>query len=123
MSRVASGTRLPFRTLDGSTVTELVHPVRDPAVAQSLAQAVVAPGESTRLHRHHETEEIYYLQEGHGEMRLGAETFEVAAGDSVVIAPGTPHNIRNVGTSPLVFLCCCAPGYEHADTVLENVDD
>jgi mannose-6-phosphate isomerase-like protein (cupin superfamily) len=30
------------------------------------------------------------------------------------------HTIRNTGQVELVFLCTCAPGYEHADTFLES---
>jgi len=26
--------------------------------------------------------------------------------------------IWNIGTEPLRLLCCCAPGYEHTDTIL-----
>ena len=33
---------------------------------------------------------------------------------------GRLHQIRNVGTTVLKFLCCCAPGYEDEDTVLEK---
>jgi mannose-6-phosphate isomerase-like protein (cupin superfamily) len=28
--------------------------------------------------------------------------------------------MTNTGTTVLKFLCCCAPAYEHADTVLEE---
>jgi mannose-6-phosphate isomerase-like protein (cupin superfamily) len=28
------------------------------------------------------------------------------------------HQITNTGIEELKFLCCCAPGYEHEDTVL-----
>ena len=42
----------------------------------------------------------------------------LSAGDAVAIPPGQVHQIVNTGAEPLVFLCCCAPAYEHADTVL-----
>lgn len=42
----------------------------------------------------------------------------VSMGDAIAIPPGTRHAITNVGESPLRLLCCCAPGYEHTDTVL-----
>jgi mannose-6-phosphate isomerase-like protein (cupin superfamily) len=35
-----------------------------------------------------------------------------------VIAPCVPHKLWNPGPDPLVLLCCCAPPYSHADTVL-----
>jgi mannose-6-phosphate isomerase-like protein (cupin superfamily) len=51
-------------------------------------------------------------------MHLGEETTSVGVGDAIAIPPGRPHQIHNTGNETLVFLCCCAPGYEHADTVL-----
>ena len=43
---------------------------------------------------------------------------EVMPGDAIAIPPGAVHTIHNPGSQTLKFLCCCAPGYEHADTVL-----
>jgi mannose-6-phosphate isomerase-like protein (cupin superfamily) len=107
-----------YVTKDGSSVRELMHPARDGCRHQSLAEAVVAPGEETALHRHRATEEIYHVLAGHGLMTLGGECFPVAAGDTVCIAPGTAHCIANRGTSDLRILCCCSPAYSHDDTEL-----
>jgi mannose-6-phosphate isomerase-like protein (cupin superfamily) len=109
--------RTPFTAADGSTVTEIVQ-VRDGARNQSLAEATVSPGGSTFLHLHRESEEIYLFIAGQGQMRLGNEEVEVQAGDSVLIAPGTPHKLFNTGGAPLVLLCCCAPPYRDEDTEL-----
>ena len=38
-------------------------------------------------------------------MRLGDEEADVTAGDTVLIAPGTPHKLWNLGDEPLVLLC------------------
>jgi mannose-6-phosphate isomerase-like protein (cupin superfamily) len=51
-------------------------------------------------------------------MRIGAETAPVGPGDAIAIPPGAAHQITNTGHQTLVFLCCCAPAYEHSDTVL-----
>jgi mannose-6-phosphate isomerase-like protein (cupin superfamily) len=51
-------------------------------------------------------------------MRLGGETREVGRGDAIAIPPGQIHQITNIGRDVLTFLCCCAPAYEHEDTVL-----
>ena len=47
-----------------------------------------------------------------------AEEQDVAPGDSVVIAPGVPHKLWCIGDQPLRLLCCCAPPYSDADTVM-----
>ena len=39
-------------------------------------------------------------------------------GDTLCIKPGTPHHIKNTGTTPLHILCMCSPPYSHEDTEL-----
>ena len=113
----------PYTTKDGSTIRELMHPAVHGNAAQSLAEASVPPGGVTALHRHALTEELYYIIEGRGRMTLGERTFEVAPGDTVLIAPQTPHCIENIGSGTLRFLCCCSPAYTHEDTeLLAGVD-
>jgi mannose-6-phosphate isomerase-like protein (cupin superfamily) len=108
----------PFTTRDGSEIRELMHPAQHGNRAQSLAEAIIHPGQTTRLHRHRRSEELYHITAGTGRMALGQETFDVGPGDTVCIPPGTPHCIENTGTGPLRILCCCAPPYAHDDTEL-----
>jgi mannose-6-phosphate isomerase-like protein (cupin superfamily) len=105
-----------YPTKDGSEIRELMHPDQHSVRHQSLAEAIVEPGTKTRLHRHRASEELYHITAGHGLMTLGDESFLVGPGDTICIAPGTPHCIANSGNEPLRFLCCCAPPYAHHDT-------
>lgn len=110
---------VPFFTKDGSQIRELMHPVQHAAHgvrAQSLAEAIVAPGTKTLLHMHRQSEEIYHITQGTGRMTLGDTQFEVNAGDTVCIAPGTPHAIECLSAAPLKILCACSPPYAHEDT-------
>lgn len=107
-----------YQTKDGSEIRELMHPGTSVHGSQSLAEAVVQPGRATLLHRHRETEELYHVTQGEGRMTMGSETFDLAAGDSVRIPPGTPHRVENIGDAPLHILCCCCPAYSHEDTEL-----
>lgn len=111
----------PFITKDGSTIRELMHPGSHGVSNQSLAEARIPPAAKTILHQHHKTEEIYYIIAGTGLMTLASAHFNVTAGDSICIPPGTAHAIENTGDEVLVLLCCCAPAYTHDDTeLLEN---
>lgn len=111
--------RVPaFTTKDGSEIRELLAHRNSCIRQQSLAEARVAPGCSTAPHYHPRTEEVYYILEGTGQMRLGEETRVVGPGDAIAIPPGQIHAITTTGPSTLKFLCCCAPGYEDSDTVL-----
>ena len=107
-----------FTTKDGSEIRELLAHRNSCIQNQSLAEARVPPGCVTIAHYHPKTEEIYYILRGCGRMRLGDDWQPVEIGDAIAIPPGTIHQIENPGDAPLVFLCCCAPGYEHEDTVL-----
>ena len=109
---------VPYITKDGSEIRELLHPNQHAVHQQSLAEAVIPAGVTTLLHRHEISEEIYHVTRGHGLMTLGTERFAIAVGDSIAIAPGTPHCVHNPGPEPLHILCCCAPAYAHADTIL-----
>ncbi|MBC7781874.1 MAG: cupin domain-containing protein [Proteobacteria bacterium] len=108
----------PYLTRDGSVIRELMHPDVHGNARQSLAEATVAPGARTLLHRHQRTEEIYHFTAGHGVMTLGSSVFEVAAGDTVCIAPGSAHRLENTGDADLRLLCACSPAYSHDDTEL-----
>lgn len=107
-----------YQTKDGSEIRELMHPDKHGNARQSLAEAIVRPGQETLLHKHRRTEELYHIIAGRGLMTLGEERFEVLPGDTVCIPPGTPHCISNIGTEALRILCSCAPAYSHEDTLL-----
>jgi len=106
----------PFVTADGSTIRSLLDRSNAPVRHQSLAEATIEAGEATVRHRHLESEEIYYLVEGAGEMELDGERRAVSAGDAVLIPPSAWHQIRATGPGPLRLLCACAPPYRHEDT-------
>lgn len=111
--------RVPaFTTKDTSEIRELLAPRNSCIAKQSLAEARLPHGAATIPHYHPNTEEIYYLLRGQGRMRIGEDARDVVPGDAIAIPAGAIHQIRNTGTEPLVFLCCCVPAYENDDTVM-----
>jgi mannose-6-phosphate isomerase-like protein (cupin superfamily) len=106
----------PFVTADGSTIRELCGIPTGGTVKQSLAEASLEPGQSTQRHYHAETEEIYFVVEGEGDMEIDGDRARVGPGDAIPIAPGAWHELRNTGEGTLRILCCCAPPYRHEDT-------
>ena len=108
----------PFITVDGSEIREILA-YRNSAIRnQSLAEARLPAGAATTRHYHPQAEEIYFILEGTALMEIDGETSDVGPGDAIAIPPGAAHKIMNTGTATLRFLCCCAPCYEHDDTVL-----
>jgi mannose-6-phosphate isomerase-like protein (cupin superfamily) len=108
----------PFITADGSEIRELLAYRNSCIKNQSLAEATLAVGTATTEHYHPLTEEIYYILSGQGRMKIEEDFREVEAGDAIAIPPGQKHKLWNIGSTPLVLLCCCAPAYEHSDTIL-----
>ncbi len=108
----------PFITKDGSEIRELLAHRNSAIRNQSLAEARIGPGLTTTPHYHPQTEEIYFILVGEGEMMIDQERQVVGPGDAIAIPPGAVHQITNTGNETLQLICCCAPGYEHEDTVL-----
>jgi mannose-6-phosphate isomerase-like protein (cupin superfamily) len=108
----------PFITKDSSEIREILAPANSSIKNQSLAEARLTPGMTTDEHFHPKSEEIYYILEGRGRMKVEDEEREVGLGDGIAILTGKRHRIWNIGGSDLVFLCCCSPAYSQDDTVI-----
>jgi len=107
-----------FITKDGSEIRELLAYRNSVIRNQSLAEARLPVGASTQQHYHPKAEEIYYITHGTGRVRIEGELRDVKAGDAIAIPPGQRHKLWNTGTETLRLLCCCAPAYEHSDTII-----
>jgi mannose-6-phosphate isomerase-like protein (cupin superfamily) len=87
----------------------------------SVACARVEPGVTTRLHRLKGVTERYVILEGKGRVEVGELAPEaVSPGDVVVIPPGIPQRITNIGSSDLIFLAICTPRFTR--DVYEGID-
>jgi mannose-6-phosphate isomerase-like protein (cupin superfamily) len=110
----------PHLTLDGSLVTELIRPERGDSRNVSVAEAVLAPGGSTRPHLHRESDEVYYVLSGKGIATVEANESVVEPGACILILAGRTHCVQCTGDEPLRILCICAPPYTHEQTVLKD---
>ena len=108
----------PFITKDGSEIRELFAHRNSEIRNQSLAEARLPAGSSTQEHYHPKAEEIYFITQGHGRIRIETETRDVKVGDAIAIPPGRKHKLWNLGAEPLKLLCCCSPAYEQSDTII-----
>jgi len=118
MEIVSLTSAAPFQTKDGSEIRELLAYRNSSIKNQSLAEARLPVGTSTQEHYHAKTEEIYFITAGTGRIRIEGEEREVKVGDAIAIPPGQRHKLWNTGGETLRLLCCCAPAYEHEDTVI-----
>jgi uncharacterized cupin superfamily protein len=78
--------------------------------AQKLGYNVTAvpPGKRAfPFHNHRVNEEMFFILEGSGEVRIGEAVFPIRAGDVIACPPGgkeTAHQIVNSGTAELKYL-------------------
>src|SRR5207237_9108216 len=103
-----------FTTKDGATIRELHH-----TEAQSLAEAELAPEQSTQRHYHAVTEEIYFIETGRGEMEVDGARRDVRPGDAVLIPAGARHAI-GAAPAPPPLPCRPPPPHRAHDTPLPS---
>ncbi len=99
-----------FHTEELCHILELSNSSDDPAC--SIARARVEPGITTRLHRLQGAAERYVILEGCGRAEIGSRPPQsVGPGDVLLIPPGCPQRIANIGNRDLVFLAICTPRF------------
>ena len=110
----------PFLADDGSLVQELAAPGNAPLTRHSLAEIRHPAGTASREHSHRIAEEVYYVLEGEGMMRVDGQARAIGPGDVVVISPGQRHQVAQQGDGDLVLLVTCVPAYSLADVVFAD---
>ena len=84
----------------GVTWRTLTSADRTPTTQLTSGVCEIAPGGELALHRHPPLE-LYYFLEGTGIVTLDRDDHVVRPGSTVYIPGGTPHRIRNNGTTLL----------------------
>lgn len=69
----------------------------------------IPPGGEVGQETHKDVEQILYFQSGTGEAILDGKVSPLAAGDVVIVTPGTQHNFKNTGKVPLKIFTSYAP--------------
>ena len=100
-------------------INELSNIADDPDV--SIAQARVAAGVTTRMHRLRAITERYVILAGEGRVEVDTlDPRDVKAGDVVLIPPGCAQRITNTGAEDLLFLAICSPRFQQK--AYEDID-
>lgn len=98
-----------------SEIRPLIDRTTSPINQCSLAEEILPPGASVTPHHHEVIEEIYYVIEGEGVMRIDDEEREVQAGDAVYIPRFSRHTLTNTGNGPMKILLICGPAFFYED--------
>jgi mannose-6-phosphate isomerase-like protein (cupin superfamily) len=89
----------------------------------TVIEEEMPPGTSETLHFHRQARQLFYILEGEASMEISGESIELQPSQSIQVAPGTIHRIRNASTGQLKFLVISQPD-SHRDKVplTDNVD-
>ncbi|MGD0750398.1 MAG: cupin domain-containing protein [Anaerolineales bacterium] len=80
---------------------------RSEAETSEVFIVVLEPGEAVNLHIHNDLEQIFYMIQGTGVLRIGedgSQQFPVKPGDVMRIPPHTLHSVLCDGKEPIVYL-------------------
>ncbi|MCC7085061.1 MAG: cupin domain-containing protein [Pirellulales bacterium] len=86
---------------------------RSDAVNSEVFVVVLEPEQAPPLHKHDDTEQVFYILEGEGTLTVGEERSEhrVSSKQIIRIPPSTLHSIKATGKATLRYLavdCFCA---------------
>ena len=91
---------------------------RSEAEHSEVFVVVLEPGKAPPLHKHDDTEQIFYILEGQGALTIQdeADAISVKPGDVVRVPPKTYHSIRAEG-GPMRYLAIDSFGDGHNEDV------
>jgi quercetin dioxygenase-like cupin family protein len=102
-SKLATRELVPVATAHNSGTKKVLSRGFDqPVVIKQVAVGTLLPGETVEPHTHPDLDEYYYVLTGNGTMRVDQQTYELAAGDFVIVTAGSEHELRS-GDKPLEF--------------------
>jgi len=76
-----------------------------------VSKTILHPGKETGGHNHSGQEEVYIFTKGEGTMVVGTNTYNVKAGDTILIPDGDFHKVFNTSSydiepyGDLEFIC------------------
>lgn len=100
------GRRYPARRLTQNLVGGLA-PIQ--ATNFCMGNVTLDPNGGQVPWHNQESEEVYFVVEGTGEMCLGEERRTLTSGQMVYIPPGVFHQMTNIGDTPLRMIYCYGP--------------
>ena len=78
-----------------------------------VSKTILHPGKETGGHNHTGQEEVYIFMKGEGKMVVGTNTYNVKAGDTILIPDGDFHKVWTEGEDDLIFTCVFDGGRNH----------
>lgn len=112
-ARLRHQTEITGFSLDGGSLQWLID--RDLGAEHVMAYRLALDPKAALTHVHVGAEEVLYVLDGTGEIRVEAATHQVGPGQAVFIPDGAEHRYVNSGSGPLIIIGAMAPPIEIDD--------
>lgn len=112
-ARLRQQTEITGVPIDGGSLQWLID--RDLGAEHVMAYRLALDPDAALTHVHIGTEEVLYLLEGNGEVRVEGATHQVGPGRAVFIPDGAEHSYVNTGAESLIIVGAMAPPIEIDD--------
>lgn len=85
-----------------------------------LVAMTLQPNEDIGEEDHEGHDQFFHFVSGEGEVLVGETTYQVTAGDVVIVPSGVLHNVTNTSDSAVLELYTTYSPPEHADGVIHS---
>lgn len=75
----------------------------------SVIQERMPPNTFEERHYHQRSRQLFFVLQGCLTMEVGGVSYELGVGDSLEVAPQSPHQVRNVSPAEAHFLVISSP--------------
>jgi len=100
------------------TAIELVNSALSGSKHLSIAIILLEPFSKSTRHFHKNTEEVYYILEGEGEILIDDMKSRIVGGDTILLPIGSMHQITNTGKILLKFISIDSPVFDEQDVFI-----
>ena len=82
---------------------------RQKSDALTVIEERMPPASHETLHRHAHSRQVFFVLEGEAVIEMDGRRVRLARNDSITVAPGTAHRVRNDSRSDLTLLVISQP--------------
>jgi mannose-6-phosphate isomerase-like protein (cupin superfamily) len=104
---------------DTNKFVMMVDPVADKLPFISVVE-IFETGGKTPPNVHQHAHEMFYVLSGRGRAYCDGKTYDVAKGDTLVLAPGMEHVVENTGPDKLYCLTVMVPNEGFAELIRDG---
>ncbi len=109
----------PLTALDGAKIYELMTESQKESLDVALAVGFLPVRRKAIPHHHLFSEEIYYILDGVGKVKVGEQSFDVKKDSLIHIYANQIHSLENLSTTKeLSVLCASSPAYRDGDFIV-----